>query len=68
MTDYMIARFAEIDAVRCPYGFSQQAFVSPDNEKSKITLAIPAGKNYNCDELLSEQIKVKVQRCTNLQL
>jgi len=56
----MIARFAEIDAVRCPCGFSRRAFVSPDNEKSTITLAIPAEKGIKNYELLSEQIKVKV--------
>jgi len=27
----MIARFDEIDAVRCPCGFSRRAFVSPEN-------------------------------------
>ncbi len=27
----MIARFDDIDAVRCPCGFSRRAFVSPDN-------------------------------------
>jgi len=27
----MIARFDEIDAVRCPCGFSRRAFVNPDN-------------------------------------
>ncbi len=31
MANYMIARFDEIDAVRCPCGFSQRAFVSSDN-------------------------------------
>ncbi len=31
MANYMIARFDEIDAVRCPCGFSRRAFVSPDN-------------------------------------
>jgi mannose-6-phosphate isomerase-like protein (cupin superfamily) len=31
MANYMIARFDELDAVRCPCGFSKRAFVSPDN-------------------------------------
>jgi mannose-6-phosphate isomerase-like protein (cupin superfamily) len=31
MANYMIARFDDIDAVRCPCGFSRRAFVSPDN-------------------------------------
>jgi len=31
MANYMIARFDEIDAVRCPCGFSRRAFVSPEN-------------------------------------
>ncbi len=31
MANYMVAQFDEIDAVRCPCGFTQRAFVSPDN-------------------------------------
>jgi len=31
MANYMIARFDEIDAIKCPCGFSRRAFVSPDN-------------------------------------
>ncbi len=31
MANYMIARFDDIDAVRCPCGFSRRAFLSPDN-------------------------------------
>ncbi len=31
MANYMIARFDDIDAVRCPCGFSRRAFISPDN-------------------------------------
>ena len=30
MANYMIANFDDIDAVRCPCGFSRRAFVSPD--------------------------------------
>jgi len=31
MANYMIARFDDIDAVKCPCGFSRRAFVSYDN-------------------------------------
>ena len=31
MANYMIARFDDIDAVKCPCGFSRRAFVSPEN-------------------------------------
>ena len=31
MANYMIAQFDDIDAVKCPCGFSRRAFVSPDN-------------------------------------
>ena len=31
MANYMIARFDDIDAVKCPCGFSRRAFVSSDN-------------------------------------
>ena len=31
MANYMIARFDEIDVIKCPCGFSRRAFVSPDN-------------------------------------
>ncbi len=31
MSNYMIARFDDIEAVKCPCGFSRRAFVSPDN-------------------------------------
>ena len=36
MANYMIARFDEIDAVRCPCGFSRRAFVSPDNQTATM--------------------------------
>ena len=32
MANYMIARFDNIEAVKCPCGFSRRAFVSPDNQ------------------------------------
>ena len=31
MANYMIAQFDDIDAVKCPCGFSRRAFVSQDN-------------------------------------
>jgi mannose-6-phosphate isomerase-like protein (cupin superfamily) len=31
MANYMIARFDDIEAVKCPCGFSRRAFVSPEN-------------------------------------
>lgn len=31
MANYMIAKFDEIDAIKCPCGLSRRAFVSPDN-------------------------------------
>jgi len=31
MANYMIARIDEIDAIKCPCGFTRRAFVSPDN-------------------------------------
>ena len=31
MANYMIAKFDDIDTVKCPCGFSRRAFVSPDN-------------------------------------
>ena len=36
MENYMIARFDEIDAVKCPCGFSRRGFVSPDNLKATM--------------------------------
>ncbi len=31
MANYMIADFGEMDAIRCPCGFSRRAFAGPDN-------------------------------------
>ncbi|KPL25338.1 MAG: cupin [Phycisphaerae bacterium SM1_79] len=36
MANYMIARFDEIDVVKCPCGFAQRAFVSPDNAAATL--------------------------------
>ena len=32
MANYMIAQFDDIDALKCPCGFSRRAFVSPENQ------------------------------------
>jgi len=34
--NYMIAQLDEIEAVKCPCGFSRRAFVSPDNPVATI--------------------------------
>jgi mannose-6-phosphate isomerase-like protein (cupin superfamily) len=31
MANYMIARFDDIEAVKCPCGFSRRAFICPEN-------------------------------------
>jgi mannose-6-phosphate isomerase-like protein (cupin superfamily) len=36
MANYIIARFDEIDAIRCPCGFSRRAFVAPDNSTATM--------------------------------
>ena len=36
MANYMIARFDNIDAIKCPCGFSRRAFVSPDNSTATM--------------------------------
>ena len=36
MDNYMIARFDEIDAVKCPCGFSRRAFLTPDNSTATM--------------------------------
>ena len=36
MANYMIARFDEIHAVKCPCGFSRRAFVDPENPKATM--------------------------------
>ena len=34
--NYMISQMDEIDAVKCPCGFSRRAFVSPDNDVATL--------------------------------
>lgn len=36
MANYMIARFDRLDVLRCPCGFAQRAFVSPDNPTATL--------------------------------
>lgn len=38
MANYMIAQLDEIDAVRCPCGFSRRAFISPGNTIATVHL------------------------------
>lgn len=38
MANYRIARFDEIDPVRCPCGFSRRAFADPDNTTATMHL------------------------------
>lgn len=38
MANYIIAQLDEIDAVKCPCGFSRRAFVSPDNPVATVHL------------------------------
>ncbi len=36
MANYMVAHFDDIDVVRCPCGFAQRAFDSPDNSVATL--------------------------------
>ena len=36
MANYMIARFDDIDAVKCPCGFAKRAFAVPDNSTATM--------------------------------
>ena len=36
MANYMIERFDEIDAVKCPCGFAKRAFAVPDNSTATM--------------------------------
>ena len=36
MANYILAQFDDIDAIRCPCGFAQRAFVSPDNPTATL--------------------------------
>ncbi len=36
MANYMVARFDEIDAVKCPCGFAKRAFADPENSTATM--------------------------------
>ena len=36
MANYMVARFDEIDAVKCPCGFAKRAFAGPENSTATM--------------------------------
>jgi len=51
----MIACFDEIDAVRCPCGFSRRAFVSPDNPTATMHMvSIEADSQVHYHKKLTE--------------
>jgi len=55
MVNYMIACFDEIDAVRCPCGFSRRAFVSPDNTTATMHMVnIEADSKVHYHKKLTE--------------
>ena len=55
MANYMIARFDEIDAVKCPCGFSRRAFVSPDNPTATMHIVnIEADSKVHYHKKLTE--------------
>ena len=55
MANYMIARFDEIDAVKCPCGFSRRAFVSPENPTATMHIVnIEADSQVHYHKKLTE--------------
>ena len=55
MANYMIARFDEIDAVKCPCGFSRRAFVDPDNPTATMHIVnIEADSKVHYHKKLTE--------------
>jgi mannose-6-phosphate isomerase-like protein (cupin superfamily) len=55
MANYMIARFDEIDAVKCPCGFSRRAFASPDNPTATMHIVnIEADSKVHYHKKLTE--------------
>ncbi len=55
MANYMIACFDEIDAVKCPCGFSRRAFVSPDNPTATMHMVnIEADSKVHYHKKLTE--------------
>ena len=55
MANYMIERFDEIDAVKCPCGFSRRAFVIPDNPTATMHIVnIEADSKVHYHKKLTE--------------
>jgi mannose-6-phosphate isomerase-like protein (cupin superfamily) len=55
MANYMIVNFDEIDAVKCPCGFSRRAFVSPDNPTATMHIVnIEADSKVHYHKKLTE--------------
>jgi mannose-6-phosphate isomerase-like protein (cupin superfamily) len=55
MANYMIERFNNIDAVKCPCGFAQRAFTVPDNPTATIHIVdIQADSRVHYHKKLTE--------------
>jgi mannose-6-phosphate isomerase-like protein (cupin superfamily) len=55
MENYIIAQFDEIDAVKCPCGFSRRAFVSPENPTATIHIVdVKEGAQVHYHKKLTE--------------
>ena len=55
MANYMIARFDEIDAVKCPCGFAKRAFAVPDNSTATLHIVdIQADSRVHYHKKLTE--------------
>jgi len=55
VANYMIARFDEIDAVKCPCGFAKRAFAVPDNSTATMHIVdIQADSRVHYHKKLTE--------------
>jgi len=55
MANYMIARFDEIEAVKCPCGFAKRAFALPDNSTATMHIVdIQADSRVHYHKKLTE--------------
>ena len=55
MANYMIEHFDEIDAVKCPCGFSRRAFVTPENPTATMHIVnIEADSKVHYHKKLTE--------------
>ncbi len=55
MANYMIARFDEIEAVKCPCGFAKRAFAVPDNSTATMHIVdIQADSRVHYHKKLTE--------------